>query len=139
MPAPLAAHCLPAPRAAAFPGLAWLPPRSPCPLRGHPLLPELPPRPPLPGGPRPSPRRPGNLCPWGSLRLPARPCCSLARTPTAPATNTLVLAGHLCLQPKQAWLGAPRLRRPAPAGNSASPSVLRPASAASHPRFYFCI
>ncbi|CAM9540271.1 unnamed protein product [Rangifer tarandus platyrhynchus] len=137
MPAPLAAHCPPAPRAAAFPGPAWLPARSPCPLRGHPLPLELPPRPPRPLAPGPAP---GGLeaCAPGahSGSLPG-PAAALGQTPTAPATNSLVLAGHLCLQPKQAWLGAPRLGRPAPSGNSACPSVPCPASAAPPPQILF--
>lgn len=65
------------------PGPVLLQPRNPCPLCGHPLLPELlralglrPSPLPLLGGPKHSPRRSQSLFSWGSNWLSARcRCC----------------------------------------------------------------
>ncbi|XP_014643504.1 PREDICTED: maestro heat-like repeat family member 5 [Ceratotherium simum simum] len=87
------------------PGPVLLQPKNPCPLRGHPLLPELSaslglrPQPlPLPGGPKPSPRRSGSLCSWGLHGPSASPAVAQARTPTSPSTNTPVLASRSCVR-----------------------------------------
>lgn len=82
LPAPLAAHCLLAPRAARPPGPCLAPTSRPLPAAQRPSSATRASATAAPARwPQAQPRRPGSLCPWGSLRLPARPCCSLARTP----------------------------------------------------------